>query len=114
MKKEHEKEPHRRLPVADRFHLLQNLAEALEKVFSQHSSHLKAVEEAFSQAPVPSEDGSEAVRVLPPPSPDAALLLAQQRRARRLAIYEQVWSLRRQGWSGLAIAKHLGIGKATV
>ncbi len=102
------------IQVADRFHLLQNLAEALEKVFGDHSQDLKAVEEAFSKASVPCGDGSEAVRVLPPPSPDAALLLAQQRRARRLAVYEQVWSLRHSGWSGKAIAQHLGIGKTTV
>ena len=72
------------------------------------------MEEAFSKTSVPCGDGSEAVRVLPPPSPDAALLLAQQRRARRLAIYEQVCRLRHSGWSGKAIAKHLGIGKTTV
>jgi hypothetical protein len=37
------------IQVADCFHLLQNLAEALEKVFSDHSRELKAVEEAFSK-----------------------------------------------------------------
>jgi len=39
---------------------------------------------------------------------------AAQRRARRLSTYEQVWAFRQQGWSGRAIADHLGIGKATV
>ena len=102
------------IQVADRFHLLQNLAQALEKVFSDHSQDLKAVAEAVNQAPVVDEKGSEAVRVLPPPSPDAALRLAQQRRARRLATYEQVCHLRQQGWSSTAIAQDLGISKTTV
>ncbi len=102
------------IQVADRFHLLQNLAEALGKVFSDQSLDLKAVEEAFTQASVPCGDGSEAVRVLPPPSPDAALVLSQQRRARRLATYEEVCRLRHSGWSGKEIAQHLGISKSTV
>lgn len=102
------------IQVADRFHILQNASQALEKVFSDHSQDLKAVEEAFNQAPVTDEEGSEAVRVLPPPAPDAALRLAQQRRARRLATYEQVCHLRQQGWSGTAIANHLGISQTTV
>jgi IS30 family transposase len=31
-----------------------------------------------------------------------------------LATFDRVWSLRQQGWSGQAIAHHLGIGKSTV
>jgi transposase len=37
-----------------------------------------------------------------------------QRRSRRLATYEHVWRLHRQGWSNLAIAQQLGIGRMTV
>jgi hypothetical protein len=46
---------------------------------------------------------------LPPRQPPAEEL-AEQRRARRLATFDQVWALRQQGWSGNAIAHHLGIG----
>jgi transposase len=102
------------IQVADRFHLLQNLAEALEKVFNDHSQELKAVENSLSSSPVICEEGSEAVRVPLPESPSEAVVLAQQRRSRRLAIYEQVIKLREQGWSGKAIAVKLGIGKTTV
>jgi transposase len=100
--------------VADRFHLLQNVAEALEQVCSAHGPVLTAVDEAMHQAPIPQADGSVAVPVpLPPPAPTAQDL-ATQRRARRLALYEQVWALHRQGWSGEAIARQLGMGRTTV
>src|SRR3954452_15291005 len=39
---------------------------------------------------------------------------ADERRERRLARYRQVWALHRDGWSGEAIARHLGIGRRTV
>ena len=38
--------------VADRFHLMQNLAEALDQVFSAHGKALKAVSDARSQTPI--------------------------------------------------------------
>ncbi len=102
------------IQVADRFHLLKNLAEALEKVFNDHSQEIKAVEQSLSSSPVIQKETSEAVRVTLPESPPEAVVLAQQRRSRRLAIYEQVIKLREQGWSGKAIAVKLGIGKTTV
>ncbi len=102
------------IQVADRFHLLQNLAEALEKVFNDNSLELKAVESSISSSPVICEQGSEAVRVPLPTSPPQAVERAQQRRSRRLAIYEQVMKLKEQGWSLKAIALKLGIGQTTV
>lgn len=102
------------IQVADRFHLLKNLAEALEQLFNEHSPELKEVEQYLSTSPVICGEGSEAVRVPLPESPPEALVLAQQRRSRKLAIYEQVIKLREQGWSGKAIAMKLGIGKSTV
>ena len=102
------------IQVADRFHLLKNLAEALEQVFNDHSPEQLAVEKSLSTSPVISQQGSEAVRVLNPASPPERVSRAQQRRSRRLAIYEQVIKLRQEGWSAKAIAVKLGIGKTTV
>jgi transposase len=100
--------------VADRFHLLQNLAEALDQVFSTHGKALKAVSEALSRTPIVQPDGRTAV----PVPPNAATLQEQaraaQRRARRFATYDQAWKLHRQGWSNRAIAQQLGIGRMTV
>ena len=94
------------IQVADRFHLLQNVAEALEQVCSAHGPVLTPVHEAMRQAPIRQADGSVAVPVPPPPPAPPP--------ARRLASYEQVWALHRQGWSGEAIAQQLGMGRTTV
>ena len=49
--------------VADRFHLLQNLAEALTHVFTTHGRSLDAVNATEHQRPVPLPDGTRAVPV---------------------------------------------------
>jgi transposase len=80
------------IQVADRFHLIQPVAEALEQVCRAHGQVLTAVHEVRPQAPIRQADGSVAVPV-PPPSPaPTAQELATQRRARRLATAEQVWA----------------------
>jgi transposase len=98
--------------VADRFHLLQNLVEALEQVFHTHRTALAAVNDAIRRQGVPLVDGTIAVAV--PPAPPAGQEKTAQRRARRVECHHQVWALRQQGWPGHAIATHLGIGRSTV
>ena len=55
--------------VADRFHLLQNLRETLDQVFTTHHHALNAVNEAVCQQPIPLPDGTVAVPVPPPATP---------------------------------------------
>jgi len=100
--------------VADRFHLLQNLAEALTQVFTTHSTALDAVDAAVRQLPVPLSDGTHAVPVPPPPTPPAEQARAAQRAARRQAVYDEVWTLHRQGWSTAAIATQVGRSQRTI
>jgi len=100
--------------VADRFHLIQNLADALEAVFSAHHQDLAAVHEAQTQAQLERDEGSVAVPVPPPPQPPPAQERAAHSRARRLAIYNKVWELRRQDGSADDIARQVGISRATV
>jgi transposase len=102
------------IQVADRFHLLQNLAEALDQVFNAHGHLLEAVNDALHQAPVARPDGTAAVPVPPPPLPRTAQELAHQRQARRRALHQQIWAFHQQGWPGWAMAQQLGIGKNTV
>jgi transposase len=102
------------LQVADRFHLLQNLAETLTQVFSTHNQALKAVDEAFSLASVTQTDGTRVVRVPRPSREEEALRAAEQSRARKLAVYQQVWDLHRSGYKAKAIARQLGIGVTSV
>jgi transposase len=102
------------IQVADRFHLLQNLAETLNEVFATHHQALKTVDEAYSLSSVTQTDGTVVVRVPRPTREQQALQLAEQSRARRVAIHQQVWDLHHQGWSGKAIARQVGIGVTSV
>jgi transposase len=100
--------------VADRFHLVQNLAEALTQVFNLHSPALQAVNAAQSRTARTQPDGTVVVPV-PPASPARnAQVQAAHSRSRRVARHEQIWALRRQGWTGQAIARQLRIAKSTV
>ena len=100
--------------VADRFHLLQNLAEALQEVFTAHSQDLVALNEAQDGEPVTLEDGTVAVPIAPPVTAPAAQDLAKQRREQRLVNYNQVGSLHQKGWTAQAIANQVGISSRTV
>jgi transposase len=100
--------------VADRFHLLQNLAEALDQVFSTHGKALQAVSKVLSRTPIVQPDGQTAMPVPPSMPTPQAQTRAAQRRARRLATYDHVWRLHHQGWSNRAISQQLGIGRMTV
>jgi transposase len=96
--------------VADRFHLLQNLREALDQVFTTHHHTLDAVNAAVCQQPIPLPDGTVAVPVPPPATPP----LVQQQAARRHALYDEVWALHRQGWPTTAIAAQVGRSCRTI
>jgi hypothetical protein len=96
--------------VADRFHLLQNLVEALELAFTAQARELRDIEQARRRA---AAIEGVAVRPAPPPSPKRPLALAVARREQRLATHRRVWELWREGWPGHDIARHLGIGRTT-
>ena len=91
-----------------------NLAATLEAVFSAHHQGLAALHEATRPKPIPLDADVVAVCVAPPGASPKARQQSAQSRARRLAIYEQVWALHRQGWSQRAIAAHTGCARLTV
>ena len=95
--------------VADRFHLLQNLAEVLETAFSAQAAELRALE---STNPDPTSE--QAVEPAPPHPQASARAKAAERRERRLACYQHVWALHHEGRSGAQIARRLGLGRRTV
>jgi transposase len=108
--------------VADRFHLLQNLADVLTDVFRSHTPRLALINTQHSPAPTPVHDPtcpaaapeSSSVPLAPPQSSTAAARLARQRRTRRWAHYQQVWTYHQQGWTLDAIAQQVGISRRTV
>jgi transposase len=79
------------LQIADRWHLLQNLGEALEKVLARHHAELKRAfageEEHSPVGPVESEALAHPVRL------SQAEQLRQVRRERRRALFTQVHEL---------------------
>jgi len=102
------------IQVADRFHVLQNLREALDQVFLTHGKALDAVHDLARQQPVPLSDEAMAVPVPPHDIPRPAQQRAAQRQARRQALHTPVWTLHQQGWTGAAIAQHVGLSLRTV
>ncbi len=100
------------LQIADRWHLLRNLSEALEKVLTKHHADLKRV---FT----PSEEEDQLTAVLDQraltrlKTLSQAEQLQQARRAQREAVFMRVQELSAQGWSGASIARMLGIHKKT-
>ena len=101
--------------MAERFHLLHNLREALDRVCIADEKTLDAVNALGRQQPVPLSDGAVAVPVPPPPetSPPAPQR-APQRQARRQCLSAQVWTWHHQGWTGAASAQHVGLSLRTV
>jgi transposase len=101
--------------VADRFHLLPNLREALDQVFLTQGNALEAVNTLMRQQPVLLPEGVVAVPVPPPVETSTpAQQRAEQRQAHRQAQHMQVWALHRQGWTAPAIAQHVGLSLRTV
>ena len=94
--------------VADRFHLLQNLREALDQVFTTHRQALDAVNAAERQQPVPLSDGTLRSLCHPTPPPGRPAAGGPAPGPPAGAAMTQVWALHRQGWTAAAIAAQVG------
>jgi transposase len=111
------------IQVADRFHLLGNLADTLLPIFEQHAKLLREATSSAASGECPPdvvERGApavteEVVRLLPLPtlSPKHQTQ-AEQRRQARLARYERARELHAQGWPMRAIGRELGLNRNTV
>lgn len=100
--------------VADRFHLLKNLSDAVERYLSRKHAVLRAAAQHLRAAaatpdpqdvPAPPADVRRASR---------AIQDQQARRGRRSARYHAVCDLHQHGVGQREIARRLGIGRATV
>jgi transposase len=107
----HRGAPHA-VQVADRFHLLRNLREALEQVLTRHTA---VIEEALQQSrPIPRPPLPPPIPPPPPPALTRPQQLSRERRQRRFERYQQVLALHHRGISKRAIARQLGLERKTV
>jgi transposase len=99
--------------VADRWHLLANLGESVREWLERHRPFLQ---QAMPPAPTRQPESVVPVgNVLPKQKRENRWQrLAEQRRAHRLARYQQVHQLRQQGNSERAIARQLRISRKVV
>jgi transposase len=97
------------IQVADRWHLLKNLVDALERYFNSKPGMLQAAAREETLEP-------PAATTEPPPPrhPDARERERLARRHPRLARYEQIRALAQEGHSFREIARRMGVARATV
>ncbi len=103
--------------VADRFHLIRNLHDALVRLVDRHhvqvihaaKAAMRKAQSARAPAPITATQEPQQPRKL-----TRAEQLKQAARARRLQRYERVLARHRQGQSLRAIARELGIHRSTV
>lgn len=91
--------------IADRFHLLQNAGEVLERCLMRHHAVLTQA----ARACAPEDAVPRSTKRTP-----GEVLRKQDRRGRRQATYERVVALHREGVPSLQIAKQVGIARGTV
>ncbi|BAY59510.1 transposase IS204/IS1001/IS1096/IS1165 family protein (plasmid) [Leptolyngbya boryana NIES-2135] len=111
--------------VADRFHLMQNLAEVLEQVLRTQTQVLRTVGETESKQ-VSSETIAVIAQILSDLVPksdqvsetDSQLqeeqLIGSAHWQKRSTQHQTIWSLFEQGWATAAIAQEVGLGVRTV
>jgi transposase len=118
------------IQVADRFHLLQNVREMLQRLLKRHQDALKVAttvpnpttdeqNSMPSALALPPERGPQTAAPLSPeaapvPRLTKAVQYSQERRSERLARYTAVRELRAQGLSMRAIAVQLQLSRKTV
>ena len=117
------------LQVADRWHLLKNLREAIERLFERRSDEISAAvkapatatESLSSPTSTDAEHSLNAVESSPPPPPTPEPPLEsprrqaeQARRRRRIERFERVHELHRQHHSARRIAREVGMSRNVV
>jgi transposase len=111
------------IQVADRFHLLQNLREAAQRLLERHQAALRSASAppsttdaaASSDPSATAPPPVEAMTTVPAAHPPTRLeRVRQERRQRRLARYSEVRALHTQGHGIRAIARQLDLSRQTV
>jgi len=114
------------IQVADRFHLLQNLAEVVEQLMRTHVVALKKAQMTDHLATMPQLITPQLSQIETPAQPLEPRLsvgkedvgkedsTATSHWHQRAALHQQIWQLTEQNWSTSAIARQLGVSIRTV
>ena len=95
---------------ADRFHVLKNLSKTLEAVLARHlAAHRNRLAQESQAVPLSTQQPLHPSKLKPKQA-----VLSQAKREERLALYQQVVTLRQQGFSQTAIANQVGVAHSTV
>jgi transposase len=103
--------------VADRFHLLRNAADVLERVLTRHGAALRATVEDDEHEGHPGEGGcadAAAAQVSAPASTAVAPRAPRPRQDRYRVAHEAAVALLARGWSVRASAREVGLARATL
>jgi transposase len=103
--------------VADRFHLLVNVREALMRAVDRHHGPVLEAAKAVAASQEPQRLPAKTPQAEPAEErlpPDHRTARSRQRRARRLERYQRVVELNEQGVSLREIARRMGMHRATV
>jgi hypothetical protein len=111
--------------VADRWHLLTNLREAVERVLERHSAAINAALKSLEAPPAPGRDpiaaptGAAVPAAEPPPPvepvPESPRLQAKRAKRRELVKrFDRVHELHKQGYPAARIARELGLSRRSV
>lgn len=102
------------IQVADRFHLLQGLTDALEKVFLHHRSALKAAVVEDAPAVSPEEEMYRGKRQVSHEGRQQAETMSQERQDEQVDRYQKVRTLYELGVGITEIARQVGVSRKTV
>ena len=102
------------IQVADRFHLVKNLSEMLEKAFASYRSELKAAEQAQHQATVTEAPKATVLAIAKPTATEQSQQRIRQNQRLKIEQQKAIKALRAEGWTQTATAQKVGVSPKTV
>mgnify|MGYP002715698440 CR=1 FL=1 len=106
------------IQVADRFHLLRNLGDAVGNALNRHHRDIRAAAKAATALalpdPVPVEPANPLVAIVLSKPPTTRQQHSLDKQAARQARFDEVVALDAKGWSRSRIARTLGLDRGTV
>jgi len=102
------------LQVADRWHLLKNISEALERIIQRHYQDVCRAAQRVAPPPSPVIVKEDVPQVVPPTASEYMRSRTERERRQRLHAlrkekYDRVKALQQQGLTIIQISKHLGL-----